>query len=65
MSIRPPTPRPPSPIGGGFPFVVALLVGIVLGVIARQPTLGFLGGAGAGLAILGVLWLRDRRRDGE
>jgi uncharacterized membrane protein len=62
-----PTPPPPPPArnaaGAGGPLVLALLAGIVIGFLLGQPTIGFLVGAAAGVAIAVVLWLRDRGRD--
>ena len=54
------TPAKP-PAGGGFFFVVALLAGIVGGVVMGQPSIGFLAGAAAGAAILLGMWLYARR----
>ncbi|WP_294289037.1 hypothetical protein [uncultured Sphingomonas sp.] len=56
--------RPPvrEPIGAGAPFILLLTAGIVIGLMAGQVTLGFLGGTAAGLAVGVLLYLRDRRR---
>ena len=45
---------------GGFLLAAAILIGVVAGVVAGQPSIGFLVGTGVGLASLLVLWLRDR-----
>ncbi len=57
------TPPPPTraPIGGGFLFVVALMLGLGFGAVRGEPTIGFLAGAGVGVVILIVLWLMGRR----
>ncbi|MFD1787777.1 hypothetical protein ACFSC3_09340 [Sphingomonas floccifaciens] len=47
--------------GMGGPFVILLILGIAVGVAMRQPTLGFLGGTAAGIAVGVLLYLRDRR----
>lgn len=61
MSISDPQPPARAPTGGGFLFVVALVIGVVSGTLLGQPTIGFLAGGGIGAAILIGLWLRDRR----
>jgi hypothetical protein len=45
---------------GGFLIAAAIMVGVVGGAIAGQPSIGFLAGAGIGLALAIGLWLRDR-----
>ncbi len=40
----------------------AILVGTVGGVIVGESTIGFLVGSAAGLAVLLLYWLRDRKR---
>jgi hypothetical protein len=47
---------------GGSILAIAIIGGTVAGVIVRQPSIGFLIGTGAGLLMLGVMWLQDRRR---
>ncbi len=61
MAIPDPLPptRPSRGVGG--PFVVLLILGVAVGVALRQPTLGFLGGAAAGIAVGVLIYLRDRR----
>lgn len=61
MSISDPQPPARAPTGGGFLLVIALVVGVLLGTILGQPTIGFLGGGAIGIAILIVLWLKERR----
>ena len=40
----------------------APLAGALIGVFLGQPSIGFLAGAGIGLALLVVLWLVERWR---
>jgi len=56
--------RPGSPIrlAGGFLLALSILAGVVVGTIYRQPSIGFLAGLGAGLALLALVWLLDRGR---
>ena len=56
------TPPPPAkaPLGAGAPFVFALTAGTVIGFMMGQPTIGFLIGAGVGVAIGALLWWRER-----
>ena len=57
--------RPKSfPRAGGALFAAAILIGVVAGIALRQPSIGFLAGLGAGVLLLGVVWLADRRREG-
>ena len=51
-----------APRAGGFLLCLCLLAGALIGVFLGQPTIGFLAGAGIGLALLVVLWLVERRR---
>lgn len=51
-----------APLAGGFLLCLCLLAGALIGVFLGQPTIGFLAGAGIGLALLVVLWLVERRR---
>lgn len=39
-----------------------IILGTVGGVIVGESSIGFLAGAAAGLIVLGLYWLRDRRR---
>lgn len=57
------TSRPPSPRAGGAILALTILVGAVIGVAMRQPTLGSLAGLAVGVAIALAVWLRDRARD--
>ena len=51
-----------KPMAGGFLWMLAILIGTVLGIMAGNPMLGLLAGtaAGAGFAIL--VWMLDSRR---
>lgn len=49
------------PYAGGFLLVVGIMTGAVAGLIAHQPTIGFLIGAAVGGALALAAWLRDRR----
>ena len=46
---------------GGALLAFAILAGVLAGVLLGQPSLGFLAGLGAGVALLALVWLRDRR----
>ena len=48
--------------GGGCLLFLAILVGTLVGLIRRQPSIGVLGGVAAGLVLLTIAWLLDRRR---
>ena len=51
-----------APLAGGFLLCIALLSGALTGVFLGQPSIGFLVGAGIGLAIVIAIWLLDRGR---
>ena len=51
-----------APLAGGFLLCLSLLAGALTGVFMGQPSIGFLAGAGIGLALLLLIWLVDRRR---
>jgi hypothetical protein len=51
-----------TPMAGGFLLALSILVGVFIGVIERQASIGFLAGLGVGLVLLGLVWLMDRRR---
>lgn len=50
------------PFAGGFLIVLGIMVGVVAGLIAKQPTIGFLVGGGIGAALALALYLRDQNR---
>lgn len=45
---------------GGFVIAAAVLVGVVIGLIVGQPSIGFLVGLGIGVAIAVGIWWRER-----
>lgn len=47
---------------GGFVLALSILVGTAAGAMLRQPSIGFLVGAGLGLALAVLIWALDRRR---
>ena len=47
---------------GGSILAVSIVAGTIAGVIVRQPSVGFLVGIGAGLLLLALFWLQERRR---
>ena len=55
-------PRRRTTRAGGSILALSILAGSVLGVFARESSIGFLAGAALGLAILGAIWWVDRRR---
>jgi hypothetical protein len=46
---------------GGCLLFASIMIGVAAGVLLRQPSIGFLAGLGIGLALLALVWLRDRR----
>lgn len=51
-----------TPMAGGFLLALSILVGVCVGVVERQASIGFLSGLGVGLVLLGLVWLLDRRQ---
>jgi len=49
-------------LAGGCLLAASILAGVVVGAVYREPSIGFLAGLGAGLALLGLVWLIDRRQ---
>lgn len=49
-----------SPTAGGFPIAAGAILGTIGGLVARQPTIGFLIGLAIGIAIAVAIWLRGR-----
>ncbi len=47
--------------GAGAIIAGAIIAGVIAGVIMRQPSIGFLAGAGVGVLIALLLYLRDRK----
>ncbi|MCW3836120.1 hypothetical protein ACFQ1E_08710 [Sphingomonas canadensis] len=52
----------PNPVAGGSLLALFLIAGAIVGMIYGQPTIGLLGGAGGGIAVATLLWLKDRKR---
>ena len=50
------------PRGGGAIIAGAIIAGVVTGILAGQPSIGFLAGAALGILAAILLYLRDRRR---
>ncbi len=48
--------------GGGAIIAGAIIAGVIGGIIAGQPSIGFLAGVAAGIGGALLLYLRDRRR---
>ncbi|CAA9523675.1 MAG: hypothetical protein AVDCRST_MAG09-2218 [uncultured Sphingomonas sp.] len=51
-----------SPMAGGFLLVLCIFLGVVIGTMRGEPSLGFLIGTGLGVAAALATWLVDRRR---
>ena len=47
---------------GGSSLAISIIAGTVAGVIVRQPSIGFLVGAAAGVLLALLVWYQDRRR---
>jgi hypothetical protein len=54
-------PRPTT-LAGGCLIALCVLVGVVWGAYEHQPSIGFLAGLGAGLALSLLIWLFDLMR---
>jgi hypothetical protein len=46
---------------GGSILAISIIAGTVGGVIAGQSSIGFLVGTGAGLLLVALIWLKDRK----
>lgn len=58
-----PYQRPPgSAKAGGFFIVAGLVVGVILGIVYQQPSIGMIGGFASGVVAATILWLFDRRK---
>ena len=51
-----------KPLAGGFLWMLAILIGTVLGIMAGNPMLGVLAGTAAGAGIAILVWMLDSRR---
>jgi hypothetical protein len=49
-----------SPTAGGFPIAAGAILGTIGGLVARQPTIGFLSGLGLGVLVAVAIWLKGR-----
>ena len=54
-------PEPRNTKAGGALLAGSILIGIAVGVLIGEPSLGFLAGLGVGVLLLGAVWLIDRR----
>lgn len=52
----------PAPMSGGFLIAIALIVGVVAGMIKGEASFGFLVGLGVGVALALAVWALDKRR---
>ena len=50
------------PRAGGALLAAAMVIGVVVGTMMRQTSIGFLAGLGAGLLLILAVWLLDLRR---
>lgn len=53
-------PKSKSPMAGGFPIALGAIGGTVAGLVAHQPTIGFLAGLALGVIVALLIWWRDR-----
>lgn len=49
-------------LGGGCLLTLGIFAGVGAGIAYGQPSIGFLAGTAAGLLLLLLVWLVDRRR---
>ena len=49
------------PRAGGALLALSILAGVIAGTLLRQPSIGFLAGLGAGILLLAIVWLLERR----
>jgi hypothetical protein len=67
MTRRPDDPLTPragrkEPLAGGAPLALSIIIGVVAGGVAGQPTIGLLAGLGVGIAIAIAIWWSGRDR---
>jgi hypothetical protein len=55
-------PQSGFPRAGGFLLALSILLGVVVGSLLNQPSIGFIAGTGIGLLLLLAVWLSDRSR---
>lgn len=48
---------------GGAILAIAIIAGVVVGILVGQPSIGFLAGTAAGVLLAILIWLNDRRKD--
>ena len=53
----------PAPAAGGCLIALGIVIGIVVGYLGHEPSLGVVIGAGIGAALAVLVWLVDRRKD--
>jgi len=53
--------RKPAPRAGGAILAGAILAGVIGGIIAGEPSIGFLMGTSLGILATVLLWLKDRK----
>jgi hypothetical protein len=49
------------PTAGGAILAGSILLGVAVGILAGEPSIGFLAGLALGAAVALTIWLRDRR----
>jgi hypothetical protein len=54
-------PNSTLPRAGGALLAGAILIGVLVGSIVGEPSIGFLAGLGVGLGLMGLIWLLERR----
>lgn len=59
--MNPPVPNRTSQ-AGGFLLAVSIIVGVIVGSMLGQPSIGFLAGTGVGVVLLALVWLIDRNK---
>jgi hypothetical protein len=55
-------PQSRATLSGGFLLAVSLMIGVVIGTMKGEPSIGFVGGAVVGVVLLVGVWLYDRSR---
>lgn len=59
------SPKEPQPAAAGVLLAIAILAGATIGMVAREPSAGVVGGVVVGAVAALLYWLRDRRRIGR